>query len=70
MSWLAIGDWAEEMSLKLEQQRRERLKLAASHFGLNVLDILGDKELEEQLLARYEATGQPWPATDEPEEEE
>jgi hypothetical protein len=58
------------MSLKMEQQRRERLKLAAQHFGFNVLDILGDKELEEQLLARYEATGLPWPAIEEPEEEE
>ena len=70
MSWIAVGDWAEDMSLKLEQQRRERLKLAAQHFGFNVLDILGDRELEEQLLARYESTGRPWPATEEPEEEE
>jgi hypothetical protein len=70
MSWISVGDWAEEMSLKLEQQRRERLKVAAKHFGLDVLDILSDKELEEQLLARYEATGLPWPAVDEAEEDE
>jgi hypothetical protein len=70
MSWIAVGDWAEEMSLKLETQRRERLKLAAGHFGLNVLDILGDKELEEQLLTRYEATGLSWPIAEEPEEEQ
>jgi hypothetical protein len=69
MSWISIGDWAEAMGLKLEQQRRERLKLAAKHFGLNVLDILGDQELEAQLLARYEATGLPWPTTEEPEDE-
>jgi hypothetical protein len=69
MSWIAIGDWAEDMGLKLEQQRRDRLKVAARHFGLDVLDILGDKELEEQLLARYEATGLPWPTTNEVEED-
>lgn len=69
MSWISIGDWADEMSTKLEQQRRERLKVAAKHFGLDVLDVLRDKELEEQLLARYEATGLPWPAVDESEDE-
>lgn len=68
MSWNAIGDWAEMMSAKLEQQRRERLKIAAKHFGLDVLDILSDKELEERLLARYEATGLPWPNLDEEED--
>ncbi len=70
MSWIDIGDWAEAMSLKLEQQRRERLKVAAKHFGLDVLDILGDKELEQQVLARYEAAGLPWPVLDEEEEDE
>lgn len=69
MSWISVGDWADEMSTKLEQQRRERLKVAAKHFGLDVLDVLRDKELEEQLLARYEATGLPWPAVEEPEDE-
>jgi hypothetical protein len=69
MSWISIGDWADEMSTKMEQQRRERLKVAAKHFGLDVLDVLRDKELEEQLLARYEATGLPWPTVDEPEDE-
>lgn len=68
MSWISIGDWADEMSTKKEQQRRERLKIAAKHFGLDVLDVLRDKELEEQLLARYEATGLPWPAVEEEEE--
>lgn len=69
MSWISVGDWADEMSVRLEQQRRERLKVAAKHFGLDVLDVLRDKELEEQLLARYEATGLPWPTVDEPEDE-
>lgn len=69
MSWISIGDWADEMSTKVEQQRRERLKVAAKHFRLDVLDVLRDKELEEQLLARYEATGLPWPTVDEPEDE-
>ena len=70
MSWISIGDWADEMSTKLEQKRRERLKVAAKHFGLDVLDVLSDKELEEQLLARYEATGLPWPTTVEESEDE
>jgi hypothetical protein len=53
----------------MRAQRRERLKLAADHFGIDVLDILGDKELEDRLLARYEATGQPWPALEEDEDD-
>lgn len=69
MSWISVGDWADEMSVRLEQQRRERLKVAAKHFGLDVLDVLRDKELEEQLLARYEATGLPWPVIEEPDED-
>lgn len=69
MSWFAIGDWAEEMSAKVQAQRRERLKLAAAHFDFDLLDILGDPELEERLLARYEATGLPWPPVDEEEDE-
>ncbi len=64
MSWISVGDWADEMSEKLEQQRRERLKVAAKHFGIDVLDVLRDKELEAQLLARYEATGLPWPTNE------
>ncbi len=69
MSWIVVGDWAEEMSIKQEQQRRERLKTAAKHFNLDIFDILRDKELEEQLLARYEATGLPWPTLEEPEDD-
>ncbi len=70
MSWLAVGDWAEEMSQKLEQQRRDRLKLAAKHFGFDILDILGDDELEQALLARYEKTGLPWPVLADDDEDE
>ena len=70
MSWINVGDWADEMSLKVQQQRRERLKLAAKHFGLDVFDVLGDDELEERLLARYEATGLPWPGLTDEEEDE
>ncbi|MCK6626169.1 MAG: hypothetical protein L6R45_13465 [Anaerolineae bacterium] len=69
MSWIAVGDWAEEMSLRQEQQRRERLKVAAKHFNLDILSFLGDRELEDQLLARYEATGLSWPVIEEPEDE-
>lgn len=68
MSWLAIGDWAEEMDAKMRALRRERLKLAAAHFGMDVLDVMGDRELEDRLLARYQATGQPWPELEEDEE--
>lgn len=64
MSWLAVGDWAEQMSQKLEQRRVVRLRLAAKHFELDLLDILGDRELEEKLLARYEEAGLLWPAFD------
>lgn len=64
MSWLEVGDWAEQMSQKLEQRRRERLKLAAKHFKLDLLDLLGDRELEENLLVRYENSGLPWPPFD------
>lgn len=70
MSWIVVGDWAEEMSIKQEQQRRERLKVAAKHFNIDIFDILRDKELEDQVLARYEATGLPWPKLDEEEESE
>jgi hypothetical protein len=65
MSWIAIGDWAEEMDAKIRAQRRQRLKVAAEHFGIDLLDVLGDTELEERLLARYEATGLPWPPFEE-----
>jgi hypothetical protein len=65
MSWLGVGDWAEEMDRRMRTQRRERLKLAAEHFGIDVLDVLGDRQLEDRLLARYEATGQPWPSSEE-----
>ncbi len=68
MSWIAIGDWAEEMDAKVRERRRRRLKVAAEHFGIDVLDILGDTELEERLLARYEAAGLPWPSSDEDKE--
>jgi hypothetical protein len=70
MSWIAVGDWAEDMSSKLKHQRRERLKVAAKHFGLDVLNILGDQELEEQLLVRFEATGLSWPLLTDEEENE
>ncbi len=69
MSWWAVGDWAAEMDRKVRAQRRQRLKIAAEYFGIDVLDVLGDHELEEKLLAKYEATGQPWPPFEGEEEE-
>jgi len=58
MSWLAIGDWAEEMSEKLH---KHRLRIAAKQFGVDLGDILGDEEQEKKLLARYEQAGLSWP---------
>jgi hypothetical protein len=65
MSWLEVGDWAEDMSNKLHKQR---LKVAAKHFGVYLGEILGDDQREKELLVRYEATGLPWPAIDEDDE--
>ena len=64
MSWLAVGDWAEEMSEKLEKRRTVRLKVAAKHFDVDPWDIVGDREAEDRLLARYEAAGLSWPPFD------
>lgn len=69
MSWILVGDWAEMMDHKLQSQRRQRLKLAAKHFGLDIFDVLSDDELEEKLLARYEATGLPWPPLEDEDED-
>lgn len=64
MSWLEVGDWAEEMSQKLEERRLSRLRFAAKHFRVDLYDIQGDEQQENALLARYEATGQEWPPFD------
>ena len=61
MNWNTIGDWAEEMDAKVRKQRQARLKIAAKHFNLDIFSILGDREMEEQLLARYEEAGLEWP---------
>ena len=58
MSWLTVGDWADEMSEKLHQQR---LRVASEHFGLDLGEFLGNDDREKELLARYESTGLPWP---------
>ena len=62
MNWNMIGHWAEEMDSKAKEQRRERLKIAAEHFGMDVLDVLGDSDLEARLLTRYEEAGLEWPS--------
>lgn len=67
MDWNAIGEWAEEMDAKARKQRRERLGVAADHFGLDLLDILGDSELEARLLTRYEDAGLAWPPVEDSE---
>lgn len=61
MSWNFIGDWAEEMDERVRKQRQARLKVAAKHFGLDIFAVLGDPEMEERLLARYEEAGLEWP---------
>lgn len=61
MSWNSIGDWAEEMDGRSRKQRQTRLKIAAKHFGLDIFGVLGDPEIEERLLARYEEAGLEWP---------
>jgi hypothetical protein len=66
MSWLTVGDWADEMSEKLHQQR---LRVASKHFGLNLGEFLGNVDREKELLARYEATGLPWPPVERDGEE-
>ncbi|MFW5940535.1 MAG: hypothetical protein ACOC9V_00110 [Chloroflexota bacterium] len=68
MDWNRIGHWAEEMDSKAKELRRERLKIAAEHFGVDVLDILGDHDLETRLLARYEEAGLEWPSSGEESE--
>ena len=61
MSWVSIGDWAEEMDEQARKKRQTRLKIAAKHFNLDILDVMGDPEIEGHLLARYEEAGLEWP---------
>ena len=58
MSWLSVGDWADEMSEKVHQQR---IRVAAKHFGTDLGEILGNEALEKELIARYENAGLSWP---------
>lgn len=67
MSWISIGNWAEEMDARVRKQRQTRLKIAAKHFNLDILDVLGDPEFEERLLARYEEAGLEWPPVEDVE---
>ena len=67
MSWLAVGDWADEMSEKLH---RQRLIVASKHFDENLADFLGNEKREQELLARYEATGLSWPPLEIDDDEE
>lgn len=66
MSWLVAADWADAMSDKLHQQR---LKVAAKHFDLDLSEIWGNEQREKALLARYEASGLPWPPLEIEDEE-
>lgn len=61
MSWNQIGQWAEEMDEKVRKQRQIRIMIAAKHFDVDILDVLGNEEVEDQLLARYEEAGLEWP---------
>jgi len=48
MSWGEIYDWAEQMDMLERARRRERLKVAAEHFGLDLRDC------EAPQFLRYE----------------
>lgn len=61
MNWIAIGEWAEKMDKQTGEERKFRLKIAAKHYGLDIIDVIGDKEIEDRLLARYEEDGLEWP---------
>lgn len=65
MSWISVGDWADEMSEKLHKQR---VRVAAKHFGVDLGDILGNDAQERKLIARYEEAGLPWPPAPEDED--
>lgn len=66
MSWIAVGDWAEEMSEKIHKQR---LRIAAKHFDVDLGDVLGNDEQEKRLLTRYETAGLSWPPVPDDEDE-
>ncbi len=66
MSWLSVGDWADEMGEKLHQQR---IRIAARHFGADLGEILGNDAREKELIARYENAGLSWPPYDDDEDE-
>ncbi|MEJ2751851.1 MAG: hypothetical protein ACK2U5_10600 [Candidatus Promineifilaceae bacterium] len=70
MNWNAIGNWADEMDKKVREERKFRIKVAVKHYGLDYLDIVGDKEVEDNLLTRYEEEGLEWPPMPEPKEED
>ena len=61
MNWNAIGDWAEKMDNQAHRERKFRLKVAAKHYKLDIIDVIGDKEIEDRSLARYEEDGLEWP---------
>lgn len=61
MNWIAIGDWAEKMDAQAQKERKFRLKIAAKQYGLDIIDVMGDEEIEKRLLARYEEDGLEWP---------
>jgi hypothetical protein len=68
ISWNTIGDWADEMDQQVRKQRQARLKIAAEHFDVDIFAVLGDPEMEKQLLSRYEEAGLEWPPLEELDE--
>jgi hypothetical protein len=61
MNWNAVGDWAEKMDNQARRERKFRLKIAAKQYDLDIVDVLGDREIGDRLLARYEEDGFEWP---------
>ncbi len=47
--WLQVWAWAEE------EERSRKLQQAIKYFGVNPADILGQPEVEDELLERYAA---------------
>jgi hypothetical protein len=70
MNWNAIGDWADKMDRRVKKERKFRLKVAAKQYRLDIIDVIGDREVEDSLLARYEEDGLEWPPMPEEDKED
>ncbi|MDR7420570.1 MAG: hypothetical protein QN178_16855 [Armatimonadota bacterium] len=53
--WLHIWQWADDEARRVEAERDARLREAAARSGIDLADILGDADREEELLERLDA---------------